>query len=300
MPHLTIWLVLLSILIPRAVGAFSFEDLRHIDLSRVSETLHDGGEIFHSLRKGVSDLTLEEEYYIGRSVTARILRDYKPVYNSSIQEYLDRVGGYLALYSRRPETFAGYHFQLFAADEVNAFSAPGGFILISTGLYRQIKTEDQLAAVLAHEIAHVTLRHGLKAIQKSNLTQAFTLIGERALTKNGQQDRLEQLNKLTSVFATSVDDIIQQLVISGYSREQELDADREALATLHRSGYNSQGLSTFLQQLEQQSGRGGFYATHPSATQRLQGLKRQLAVNSQSGLGQQAIRDRRFQEHLLP
>jgi Zn-dependent protease with chaperone function len=108
-------------------------------------------------------------------------------------------------------------------------------VLITTGLYRRLENEEQLAAVLAHEISHITLNHGLAAIQNSNLTQAFTLIGKAALLEKSEKARM--LNDLTDAFDASIDDIINQLVVQGYSRGQEMDADRAALTLLYQAGY---------------------------------------------------------------
>jgi len=303
MKHLTTLstTLLLSAAIALPASAFDFSSLGNLGnigtLKRYADT---GSKAVTSLRKGVEDLLPEEEYYIGRSVTARVLADYKPLNHRKINAYINEVGGYLAQFSARPETYGGYHFQLVRSNEINAFAAPGGFIVITSGLYKTLKTEDQLAAVLAHEIAHVTLRHGLGAIKTSNLTNAFTLIGAAAIEGAGKGQQLRQVRQLTSVFSTSVDDVVNQLVVSGYSQDQELDADSEGLRIAYRAGYNPAGLEQFLQTLQQRSGRsrGGFYATHPPAAKRLGGV---ASVMRDEGLHGKAspTRDRRFRRYAL-
>ncbi len=103
--------------------------------------------------------------------------------------------------------------------------------------------------------------------------------------------------QVVSVFSTSIGDIINQLVVSGYSRQQELDADQEALKTLYRSGYYSSGLAQFLRVLEQQSpgsSGAGFYVTHPPAKQRREEVE--MAITNRGWEdGKQSARDRRFQ-----
>jgi len=293
--------LLLSAAITMPASAFDFSSLGKLgDIGTLKRYAGSGAKAVSSLRKGIEDLLPEEEYYIGRSVTARVLADYKPINHRKINAYINEVGGYLAQFSTRPETYGGYHFQLVRSNEINAFAAPGGFIVITSGLYKTLKNEDQLAAVLAHEIAHVTLRHGLGAIKTSNLTEAFTLIGSAAIEGYGKGQQLRQIRQLTGVFSTSVDDVINQLVVSGYSQEQELDADAEGLRIVYRSGYDTAGLGQFLQALQQRSSgvSGGFYSTHPPASNRLSGVN---SVLSSEGLQGQpnADRDRRFRRYAL-
>jgi predicted Zn-dependent protease len=226
--------------------------------------------------KGVEDLTPEQEHYLGRAVAARMLASYPPVGQSRKDGYLNEIGNYLATFSTLPETFGGYHFALVDSNEINAFAAPGGTILITRGLYQQARNEDQLAAVLAHEIAHVALRHGLSAIQQSNLAKAGTIIGKEVVKHKAGSD-LAQVEQLTGVFGSSVEDIVTNMAESGYSKGQEFDADSEALRILHAAGYNPQGLSALLGHLvsaEKEAAAAGlkpvgFFATHPQASERL-------------------------------
>lgn len=258
-----------------------------------------GAKVLNNLRKGIEDLTPEEEYYIGRTVAARVLGQYRPLDRVKVNRYLNELGGYLAQFSRRPETFAGYHFQLIESQEINAFAAPGGFILVTSGLYRSLTNEDQLAAVLAHEIAHVTLNHGLSAIKTANLTQAFTLIGQTYLDeKTG--GKVSALNQLTSVFGKSVDDIVNTMVVSGYSQNQELNADAEALRILRQSGYNPDGLTGFFGILGEGAGKqgAGFYVTHPPVAKRLEAARALVSKKAWQGEGS-SLRDQRFRQHKL-
>ncbi len=105
--------------------------------------------------KSAEEITPEQEYYIGRSVAASILQDYPALDDRKANAYLNTLGQTLAMASDRPETFGGYHFLLLDTDEINAFAAPGGLILVSRGLVNCCRNEDELASVLAHEIAHV-------------------------------------------------------------------------------------------------------------------------------------------------
>ena len=235
-----------------------------------------------ALRKGFADLTPQEEYFIGRAVAARILGLYKPVENQAATRYLNALGLALAQASSGPETYGGWHFILLDSDEVNAFAAPGGFIFVTRGLYQSCTTEEQLATVVAHEVGHVTLRHGLAAIKTSRLTEAFAIIGTEAV----KEFTGANLAKITEAFAGTIDDIIDQMVSLGYSRWQEYAADAEGGRISYRAGYNPEGLAEFLRTLREKSAKAdkkGFFSTHPPAADRLVKVEDLLAANKLRG-----------------
>ncbi|MDH5509727.1 MAG: M48 family metalloprotease [Nitrospinota bacterium] len=249
-----------------------------------------------ALRKGFSDLSDEEEYYIGRAVAAKILSQYSPVEEKSRTTYINTLGQTLSRHSSRPQTFAGYHFLLISSPEINSFAAPGGFVFITTGLYSKLKTEEELAAVLAHEISHVTLRHGLTAIKTANLTQAFSIIGTEAMKEYGAKE----LAQLTAAFEDSINDIVNQLVVNGYSRSQEYEADAEAMRVAWKSGYDPAGLTRFLSTLGSISGKGGagLFKTHPPADDRLKYASKAM---KKEGISGSTLKNRthRFQRYAM-
>ena len=104
---------------------------------------------------------------------------YGVVQDPAVHRYVTLVG--LALAGETNRADLPWKFIVLDTDGVNAFAAPGGFIFVTRGLYATCATEEQLAAVLAHEVAHVTLRHGLAAIKNERLTEAFTIIGTTAV-----------------------------------------------------------------------------------------------------------------------
>src|SRR4030042_1477289 len=131
-----------------------------------------------------SQITEEQEYYIGRSVAALILAQYPAYDNAALNNYINTLGQAIVFNSNRPEIYAGYHFLVLDTEEVNALSAPGGFIFISKGLIRRCKNEEMLASILAHEVGHVCAKHGLQAIKKSRLVDAFKVIGTGAARRS--------------------------------------------------------------------------------------------------------------------
>lgn len=249
-------------------------------------------DVVGKVRKGVADLTLEEEYYIGRAVSATILSQYEVYTDPQANSYLNTMGQLLVWSSSLPVVFSGFHFSLIESDEMNAFAAPGGFVFITTGLYKSLENEEQLAAVLAHEIAHVNLQHGLRAIKKSNLTQAFTIIGTEAAKHSDNQD----VQQLGGVFGDSIDDIVNQLLVAGYSKSYEYAADEEALRISYAAGYNPDGLEEFLSSLQLTSKdeeKMGLYNTHPPAKKRIKRIDKYLEETGLVG-NTEEVRSQRF------
>ena len=229
-----------------------------------AESLHRGIDAIDLTFKGITPV---QEYYIGRSVTAQMLDSYATYDNELANRYLNEIGQTLAMASDRPETFGGYHFQLIETDEINAFAAPGGLILISTGMLDLCNTEDELAAVLAHEIAHVVGKHGLRAIKNSRLTSALTILGTESARHFGGSD----LKQLVTDFGGGVEDITSTLLVNGYSRGLEEEADQIAITILKRVGYDPKALSSMLAEMEKRLkvGGPGFARTHPAPRDRI-------------------------------
>jgi len=204
------------------------------------------------------------------------------------------VGQTLAQASNRPQTFGGYHFQVVDSMEINAFAAPGGLILVTRGMLRCCKTEDALAAVLAHEIAHVQNQDGLRAIKTSHLTSALTIIAAEGAKQYGGQT----LTQLTQTFQESVGDVVNTLVVSGYSRDQERQADEAAITILRRVGYNPYALVEVLTVMKSQvkPGGAGFGKTHPGSQERINSI--QALAGGPSKTPPPAPRQARFERAL--
>ena len=240
--------------------------------------------------KSAEDITPSQEYYIGRSVAATILAQYPAMSNETLNNYLNIMGQTLADASEKPYTFRGYRFIALDTDEINAFAAPGGFILVSRGLIRCCPNEDALAAVLAHEIAHVQYGHGKRAIQNGRLTNLFGVVATEA-AKNLEDQELAQL---TQDFSGAVNDVVAQLVRNGYSQSAEYQADKGAVAILQKMGYDPEGLRLMLQTMEKRltPGGAGFAKTHPSPQDRIANIAPLLGTAHT--LASQPGRDGRF------
>jgi predicted Zn-dependent protease len=243
--------------------------------------------------KTFEDITPEQEYFIGRAVAASVLYQYHPYDQAELDHYINVLGQTLAQASNRPQTFGGYHFQVIDSPEINAFAAPGGLILVTRGMLRCCKSEDALAAVLAHEIAHVQNQDGLRAIKTSRLTSALTIIAAEGAKQYGGQE----LAQLTQAFEGSVGDVVNTLVTNGYSRELERQADEDAIAILKRVGYNPYALVDMLTVMKTQlkPGGAGFGKTHPDPQERISAIQ---TLAGKPGKTPPAARQSRFERSL--
>ncbi len=244
--------------------------------------------------KSFQDITPEQEYYIGRAVAANVLATYPPAQDDGINLYLNLLGQTLAQASDRPETFGGYHFLMLDSPEINAFAAPGGLILVTRGMIRLCNSEDALAAVLAHEIAHVQGQHGLRAIKTSRLASAFTILASEAAKSYSPA----QLSQLTEAFEGSIGDITQSLMNNGYSRELEREADKNAVTILKRVGYDPNALAVMLGEMQKQfkPGGPGFSKTHPDPKERITDIRPLLTAPPAKVVASE--RQKRFQAAL--
>jgi predicted Zn-dependent protease len=220
-----------------------------------------------TVTKPFEEINPEQEYYVGRAVAATVLGTYPAYGDAKVNDYLNSLGQSLALASDMPETFRGYHFLAMDSDEINAFGAPSGFILVSRGLLRCATSEEEVAAILAHEIGHVTGKHGLKAIKASRWTEAGALLAKSATS--GSDSSLT--GKLTAAFTDSIADIVKTMITSGYSQDLEKQADLAAVAILQRVGYDPRALVRMLQVMKTRLKPGGkdFAKTHPDPAERI-------------------------------
>jgi predicted Zn-dependent protease len=247
------------------ITGFSFSDLTPERINAITSTVM-------SIGKAARPLADDEEYYVGRAVAARLTSTYPLHRDGRLTDYLNLIGQTLALHTDKPTTFGGYHFALLDSAEVNAFACPGGIILITRGMLDSVRNEDELAAVLAHEIGHIIHRDGIAAIQSSRWSEALLVIGSNAAREFGPKDTA----KLVSLFEGSIDDVVKTLVVNGYGRDQEKAADASALGYLAAAGYDPRGLTGYLKRLQQagKSSKGGILATHPGTDERLENVAR--------------------------
>ena len=240
--------------------------------------------------RAAREMSDSEEHYLGRAVAARILGRYPLYQNPEATQYVNQVGQAVARKSSRPNTFRGYHFAVLDTGEANAFACPGGIILVTRGLVKTCANEDQLAAVLAHEVSHVANKDGLNSISQARWTEVLTTAG----TETARQFGGGIGGSLVNLFEGAIDDVFKTIVVNGYSRAAEEAADRDAVSVLGRAGYNAGALTAILNQMSSQAGSGGLARTHPPTGERLAKV-RTLAGESRPD-PKEAGREQRFKQ----
>lgn len=216
------------------------------------------------------ELSPEEEYYLGRAISGAILEVYRPYDCPELTRYINLLGQGLALFSPRPELYKGYHFLVLDSDEPNAFAMPGGQILITRGLLSLTENEDELAAILAHEISHTALRHGVLSLQSYALAE----LAREAAIKAGQAGSAEAVS-FTNKFGTAISEFAAVLLVSGYSQNFEYEADRTAQSILAQLGYAPSSVAAVIMKLPDKEGEAAnsFVITHPEKEARIGSLE---------------------------
>jgi predicted Zn-dependent protease len=227
---------------------------------------------------GETDFVLmseQEEIAMGAREHPKILKQYGAYENKALQAYVDKVGQQVAARSHRSNL--KFHFILLDSTDVNAFALPGGYIYITRGLLAYLNSEAELAAVLGHEIGHVTARHSVRRISTATATQLGITIGSIFIPEAGRAVAQDVLN------------ILNTALIQGYGRDHELEADRLGAEYLARTGYDAQAMigvirvlknqELFEQQLAREEKREprtyhGVFASHPDNDTRLQQVVR--------------------------
>lgn len=202
--------------------------------------------------------TKTEEIALGREITGNILGAAPLVKDPALQKYVNSVGRWVASQSERADL--PWHFGVIESDDLNAFSAPGGYVLITKGLYRKLENESQLAGILGHEIAHVLKKHQLKLIQKQQLLNfGASFLGGKLGKNNASMQKV--IGSGAEISARSLD------------KDAEYEADSMGMVLAIRAGYEPFGLSEVLQTLGQtnpaDSSVALLFKTHPAPDERL-------------------------------
>lgn len=203
----------------------------------------------------------EEEIALGREITGNLLGAAPLVKDEALQKYVNSVGRWVASQSDRADL--PWHFGVIDSEDLNAFAAPGGYVMVTKGLYRKLTNEAQLAGVLGHEIGHVVKKHQLKVLQKQQLLN---------LSAGFLSDKLAKDNKLANKAIGSGAEISARSL----DKSAEYEADRLGISLATRAGYEPFGLVEVLQTLGQTSKNDGsvalLFKTHPHPDERLAAL----------------------------
>lgn len=224
--------------------------------------------------------TPQEKYKIGRNVGANILGTYNLYYNETLYTYLNSICNTIIINSDKVNPYKGYSIGVLDTNIINAFATPGGHILISRGMLRTAKSEDELAAIIAHEISHIQLEHSIKAIKKNTRVQnvgiiatvALAIISEQQGKSNEDINDIMERGALVTSFST-------ELLNTGYSKKSEYMADEMAIHLLEKTGYNPNSMKTMLENLKNNKSKNyslGFGKTHPSPKKRIKNANKTI------------------------
>ena len=202
--------------------------------------------------------SVHEEIALGRNITGSLLGAAPLVKDDALQLYMNKVGRWVASQSERADL--PWKFGVIESADINAFAAPGGYVLITKGLYQKMTNEAQLAGVLGHEIAHVVKKHQLKVLQKQQLLSTGS---------SWLKEKFAKGNKLADKAISSGAEISAR----GLDKDAEFEADRMGMVLATRAGYDAYGLAEVLQTISQtnkaDSSVALLFKTHPAPDERL-------------------------------
>lgn len=238
-----------------------------------------GCATFRTAEKSVNKtlFTPQQETALGSEYAQQIEAELTFLDDPQLSAWLDDMGSRLVAHS--PETAQSFRFRITASPEVNAFAIPGGFCYVNAGLISYAANEAQVAAVVGHEINHVTTRHGLLSLQRAmgvNLLMEYLVPNEAGVTA-----QMAQLAAQSGGF----------LVTRKFGRDDEREADRLGVQAMYHAGYDPREAAGFFQRLNELSAGhapGAFetmISTHPPTPERIQNIRDQVAAYDLDGRG---------------
>ncbi len=223
----------------------------------------EGSQLVSSASKTASGLVYSEigpvqEFQLGRAVAARVLPLY-PVLpqNDPRSVYVNKLGHVIVAASNDPMPYHGYNFVVLDTEEVNAFAVPGGFVFVTTGMLKFLNDEDELAAILGHEMGHIELRHGMRAVGTEKVLKLFSMLKELGTAK-GQGGEGESV--LAAEVKKMVDEVFEKMFTSvrnGYGIETESQADWRSIQLSQALGYDTMALYEVLERFKAVKGTYG-------------------------------------------
>ena len=230
-------------------------------------------------KRGLSEaLTLDDEREIGRAVASQIAAQGLDESDPELLQYLNLIAASLGVMSERPEM--QFHVEILADDSINALSAPGGYVFVTRGAVKSARDEAELAAILAHEIAHLTLRHGVRSLEQDRyrvVAQTRIASMQEALGGPIDPDLERELGSIADEF--------EAFMKRGYSRDLEREADRVALIYLWRAGYQASALADFLESVKAAPAGATTLVSHPPVPERLRLIGAELEANPELSSG---------------
>jgi len=232
------------------------------------------------VHEATKPMTVEEEQEIGREVAAKMVAAFHVYRNDALSRYVNMVGTSVAAQSERQDI--QYHFAVLNSDDINAFSAPGGYVFITRGALKLCEDESELAGVLAHEVGHVAGKHVIHIVEHDKALRAGM---DEASAHAPGSAYLQNMSK----------NILVKIFDQGLAPADEFDADSRGVRYAYAAGYPADGLERFLVRLDQATNQGAnsfFTRTHPPVKDRNERIQQQITAEHWEDAGRPALADR--------
>jgi predicted Zn-dependent protease len=215
---------------------------------------------------GFNLMSQEQDVQIGREAAAQVRQQYPAVDNQVVRRYVDQVGRRLVAQPAASD-WPQYDFTVLHSETVNAMALPGGPVFLTTGMLRFLESEPEVAGVLAHEIAHVVLRHGTSQASKAQLAQIPAALAGAVLDQGA----------VAQIVQVGLGAGLQGLFLH-YSREAETEADAMATRIMAQAGYDPEASARVFEKLERKGGSGlpEFLSSHPDPGNRVQTVRSEI------------------------
>ncbi len=223
------------------------------------------------VKPGFNLMSLEQDVEIGRQSAAEIERQLPMLRDATVNRFVSKVGKRLAAVIQGPDF--PYQFKVANQAAINAFALPGGFMYINRGLIEAAENEAELAGVMAHEMAHVALRHGTNRVSKAYLAQAgLGAVG--AVLGGGSGIGMQQIISAAGGFGLNA-------LFLKFSRKAETQSDVVGTQMLHRAGYDPISMADFFETLRRESGKDPgkmeqFFSSHPAPKNRAARVREEI------------------------
>ena len=223
-----------------------------------------------NINKGLGNLnftSLEKEIALGRQLAAEVERQVKLVTDAKVNEFVNRVGQNLV---RNSDALVPFTFKVIEDDSINAFALPGGFVFINTGIILTADEESELAGVLAHEIAHVTARHGTENATKGQIVNLATI-------------PLIFMGGLAGFGLRQAAGFAIPMQFMRFSRKAEEEADYLGMQYAYRTGYDPTSAITFFEKVQaRETAKPGtmskLFSSHPPTEERIRKTTRNIGL----------------------
>lgn len=208
-------------------------------------------------------LSVDQEITLGLQAAPELIQEMGgEARDSKLNAYVDKVGNKILSNTEAGKSPFKFEFYLLADNKtVNAFALPGGQVFITMGLYKLLKSEDQLAGILGHEIGHVINRHGSEHMAKQELTQQ--LVQATQVASGGYDQGM-------------IAQYVGQMVNMKYGRDDEIESDKYGVKYLIESGYKPEAMIEVMEILNEAAGENKspeFLSSHPNPENRIQKIK---------------------------